>query len=552
LSKLAGQLLARFKQSSVTGEVLVGLILGPAIFGKYLPQYQSILFPKDAIQSTMLETVAWVGNFYLLMETGLDVNFSRIWKQKGQASIIALSDMIIPFLIVIIPAYLLPDIFLVDPSKRFIFSCFIAVTMTISALPVVVRIMHDLNILKTDTGFLIISALTLNDVVGWVIFTIILGIFGQSVFSFLSVFKLIILTIAFTVLSFTLFRKLVNQAMAFVHEKFGGDTGLKTSFIFIVGMIFGALTLQIGIHSLFGFFIAGIILGESKHFSQNDRHVINRLVHSVFVPIFFANIGLHLDIVRSFDWRLVLFFLAIGILARFTGAYVGARISGQNKSNLATIAICHTAGGEMHIIVALLALSSGLITDSIFIGIVVASILTTIIIGPWLSYNLSRKRQNLLNVLFNVDSVFLNRNYSTRSELIEGMGNEIAARLKLSPEHVLQEIQSREEQMSTALGNGVAFPHARLKDLSQPHIIFVRNDQGLDWDSMDGKPVSLVFFILTPEENPTIQLYILQTLAKALSDAGIKEILTTSRSVEDVIAVLKPGLASCEECVVPM
>jgi mannitol/fructose-specific phosphotransferase system IIA component (Ntr-type) len=325
---------------------------------------------------------------------------------------------------------------------------------------------------------------------------------------------------------------------------------MKTTFVFIVGMLLGAMTSGIGIHSLFGFFIAGIIIGEAKHFSQNDRHVMNRLVHSVFVPVFFANIGLHLDIVKSFDWKLVVFFTLIGICVRYCGAYLGSIFAKQNRLNRSTIAICHTAGGEMHIVVALLAFSSGLITHSIFVGIVAASILSTVVFGPWLAYNLKKKRQSLLHVVFQPEAILLNQNFPDKPSLMTAVSDLVSARIGISPENIYQEIQTREEQMSTAMGKGLAFPHARLKNLTQPLIYLIRNGIGLEWDSPDAKPVQLIFFILTPDDNPTIQLYILQTLAKALSDNTIREILDKSDRQEEIWARLKPEIESCEKCFV--
>lgn len=240
----------------------------------------------------MLETIAWFGNFFLLMETGLEINFSRVWHQRGDAVKLSTVDLILPILICFVPIYFLPEHYLNDPSQRVLFALFIAAIMTISALPVAIRGMRDLNILKTDMGFLILSALTINDIVGWVIFTIILGLFAHGSFELGFVTKLILATLAFTAISLTLLRRLVDKAMTFIHERIGEGTGLKITFIMIVGAIFGAITLRIGIHSLFGFFIAGTILGEATHVSERDRFVMNRLVYSIFVPIFFASIGL--------------------------------------------------------------------------------------------------------------------------------------------------------------------------------------------------------------------------------------------------------------------
>ncbi len=548
LSKLFGLVFARFKQSTITAEVLVGLLLGPVIFGKFSPQWHGILFPDDPLQISMLETIAWFGNFYLLMETGLGVNFSRIWKQKGQAMTIALLDIVIPMALLIVPIYLIPDTYLVDPGKRILFSVFLASILTISALPVAIRIMYDLNILKSDLGFLVISALTINDVIGWVLIAIIMGMFGQSNLNAMFAVKLILLTVAFAVISMTLFRRVIDKIMTLIHERLGGDTGYKTTFVFIVGMLFGAMTLKIGIHSLFGFFIAGIVIGEAKHFSENDRHVMKRLVHSLFVPIFFANIGLHLDLINNFDWKLVLFITLISIAAKFIGAYVGAKLAGQNKYDRLLIAICHTSGGEMQIVVAILALSSGLISHSIFVSIISASIITTIIIGPWLSYSVKRRKRGLLNIVFNKEFILPDAEFKDKLELISYVSNIIAGHIRIEGKTVLAEILKREEQMSTAMGRGLAFPHARLAGITKPMILIVMNKYGLEWDSPDDKPVNLVFFIITPESNPAAQLQILRMLSGTLSSKDFIERLEATKDVQIIWSLISPNLESCDLC----
>jgi Kef-type K+ transport system membrane component KefB len=114
----------------------------------------------------MLETVAWIGVLFLLLETGLEIDFSSAWRQRGKALTIALWDVIIPMMIAFIPCYFLPDAFLADPERRIIFALFMATIMTISDLPITARAMHDLKLSKTDLGFLIISALSVNDLIG--------------------------------------------------------------------------------------------------------------------------------------------------------------------------------------------------------------------------------------------------------------------------------------------------------------------------------------------------------------------------------------------------
>ncbi|MCB5260469.1 MAG: cation:proton antiporter [Candidatus Cloacimonetes bacterium] len=546
--KLFGYIFEKLKQSSVTAELLVGIVLGPAILGKIAPGVQAYLFPDDVVQRSMLEALAWFGNFFLLMETGLEINFSKVWQQRGDAVRLSAADLVLPILLCFIPIYFLPDRYVADPSQKVLFALFIAAIMTISALPVAIRGLRDLNILKTDVGFLIISALTINDIAGWVIFTIILGIFDHGSLELGFVAKLVVLTLAFTIISLTLLRRIVDKAMTYIHHKTGESSGLKITFIMVVGAIFGAVTLQIGIHSLFGFFIAGTILGEAKHISEKDRFVVNRLVYSIFVPIFFANIGLHLDFIANFDWFLVLIISAIGIAARYVAAYIGSRWSGQDKSNLAVIAISHTPGGQMHIVVGMLAYSAGLITEKVLVSIIAAAIISTIVFGPWLSQAVRKLKKSIFDILFAEDDVFIDTEGRTQDEILHYMSGVVARKTKISRDNIYQEIKLREDQMSTAMGRSIAIPHARLEGLDKSYIFAFHTRQGLEWDSPDGNLVRLIVLVITPKESPNAQLQILQSLANALHDNQKARNMVTSRDRRFIWATIRSELNACQQC----
>lgn len=548
LCKFLGYFLAKMRQSSITGDILVGIMLGPAILGKFFPDLHATIFPDNAIQRTMLETIAWFGNLFLLMEAGLEINFSRIWQQRADAIKLSLADLTLPIIISFIPINLLPSHYLIDPSSRILFSLFLAAVMTISALPVAIRGMRDLNILKTDVGFLILSALTMNDIAGWVLFTIILGMFTQGSLELGFVGGLIAKTLIFTVISLTLLRRLIDKVVTFIHNKTGEASGLKITFIMLIGALFGAITLRIGIHSLFGFFIAGTILGEAKHISERDRFVVNRLVYSVFVPIFFANIGLHLDFIANFDIALVLIMLSVGIAARYVAAYLGARWSGQHKSNLSVISIAHTPGGEMHIVVGMLAFTGGLISDKILVSIISSSLISTIIFGPWLSFAVKKLRKDLFDVLFREEDVFIGAEGNSQEEIIQYMSRVVAKRSKLNSSLVYQEIKLREDQMSTAMGRGIAIPHARLEHLKHSHVFVFHSQQGIEWDSPDGSLVRFFILVITPKESPNAQLQILQGLANTLRDKQKAQSLVNSRDSRYIWAALKLELDECRDC----
>ncbi|MBU4484550.1 cation:proton antiporter [bacterium] len=208
LTKGLGEIFRRWKQPTLTVELLVGIVLGPTILGRFFPGVHAAIFPPDMLQMNMLETVAWVGVLFLLLETGLEIDFSVAWRQKGNALVIAFSDIIIPMLIAFVPCLFIPVHYLVQADHRILFALFMATVMTISAMPVAARILRTLNILKSDLGFLIMSALAVNDVVGWVLFTIVLGLFTQTAVSIKGVFIVFATTVGFATLALTVGRHL--------------------------------------------------------------------------------------------------------------------------------------------------------------------------------------------------------------------------------------------------------------------------------------------------------------------------------------------------------
>ncbi|MBA7609040.1 Na(+)/H(+)-K(+) antiporter GerN [subsurface metagenome] len=179
-ARTVGELFRKLKQPALVGEILVGIIFGPTIFGRFLPGIEAFFFPADPIQHSMLETISWLGVFFLLLTTGFEVNITAAWKQRRSALSIGIIGVVIPMVLGIGLAFLLPDKYIVDPGRKLIFAMFLGTAVAISAMAVIARVLHDLDILKSDIGLTIISAVTVNDVLGWVAFTIVLGLATQQ------------------------------------------------------------------------------------------------------------------------------------------------------------------------------------------------------------------------------------------------------------------------------------------------------------------------------------------------------------------------------------
>jgi len=419
LARSLGELFRRWQQPPLTAEILVGVLLGPTIFGRLLPSLHQIMFPADPIQGAMFETVAWIGVLFLLLETGLEIDFSSAWRQRGDALKIALVDIIVPMVIAFIPCFLLPAHYLVNPDNRLIFSLFMATVMTISAMPIAARALHDLNLSKTDLGFLIMSALSVNDIIGWLFFTLVLGFFTQANLNFLNIFSIVGSTVGFAIFCLTLGRDWTNRVILKIKTKQMPQPGSTLTFICLLGLLCGAVTQKIGIHALFGFFIAGIMAGGARALSENVRQVISQMVYAIFVPLFFVNIGLKVDFLRHFDIFLVLFISVIGILGRFLGAWLGVNLTKLPKSNRLSIAIAHTPGGAMEIVVGLLALEYHLITEPVFVAIVFGAVISSVLLGPWLAYSIKKRKEVSVLEYFSRRDIIAELKASERDKVIE-------------------------------------------------------------------------------------------------------------------------------------
>ncbi len=539
-AKLLGLLFERFKQPTVTADILIGVVFGPTVFGRLAPAAQRTVFPTDSFQVSMLDTVAWIGIFFLLLVTGLEVNFSSVWKQKGKALWISLSDIVIPIVISAVVLAFLPSRYMLEPERRFLFVLFISTIMTISAMPVSIRVMQDLKLLRTDLGFLTISALSINDVIGWVIFTIILGAFAHGSPDLLFVGGIIVFTVLFVFLSATVLKRAVAGILGLIERRAVDSTGYSLTVIVVVGLMSGAIAQKIGIHALFGFFLAGLIAGETRSLSEKTRSIISQMVYAVFVPIFFANIGLKIDIAANFDLFLVSLFTVLGIGARFIGAFIGVILSGAPRVQRWPVGALHTPGGEMHIVIGTLALELQLINRTVFVAIIIAAVISSITLGPWLALIIRRIMPR--GTVQIPGTTVMEISAGEKFAALEQLCRRASDVEQIEYEQLFQAARDREEGMSTGLEGAIAIPHARLPLLAKPIIVFGRSNFGIDWNSPDGVPAKLLFLIVTAEQEPEIQLRIYGQLLRVLEERDQKQSLIEAPSPSKAAQILNDHL----------
>ncbi len=292
---LMGRLLAeaarKFKQPAVVGELIAGILLGPTVLGMINPDWFQALFPVPSSSATILSGFVQVAVVMLLFIAGLEVDLHIVWQQGRQAIFTSFFGLIIPFFIGFVFPYFFPDFFGIgDSTHHLVFALFMGTAMSISALPVIVRILMDINIFKSRMGLLVVASAMIDDVIGWIIFSVILGMIGKGGGGF-SAGNTLWLTIAFAAFMLTIGRGLLNRVMPWVNQKLAWPGGIL-SLALALCFMGAAFTEYIGIHAIFGAFIVGVALGDSEHFSERAKEIVHQFINNIFAPLFFVSIGL--------------------------------------------------------------------------------------------------------------------------------------------------------------------------------------------------------------------------------------------------------------------
>jgi mannitol/fructose-specific phosphotransferase system IIA component (Ntr-type) len=256
------------------------------------------------------------------------------------------------------------------------------------------------------------------------------------------------------------------------------------------------------------------MVGDAQALTERTRNVVSQMVHAVFVPLYFASIGLRYDFLVEFDWFIVTFVTVVSIGAKFLGAWLGAWGTPLSRTDRVSIGIAFTPSGMTGI---------------------------SLLVGPLLSWSTRREESVKPLDFFQWPATQLDLKGETRWEIIEEMCGSIETpgAGRVTTKSITEAVLAREELGGTGVGHQVALPHARMAGLERPILTFGRSFQGVDWDAPDGVPVHLVFLVLTPDLDYGTQLMIMAALSKSLSQADVRERLLRADSERELRAALR-------------
>jgi Kef-type K+ transport system membrane component KefB/mannitol/fructose-specific phosphotransferase system IIA component (Ntr-type) len=535
-ARLFGEIARLMKQPALLGEIFAGVLLGPTVLGRINPDWFAMLFPETGGVAIALEAVFTLAIVLFLLVAGLEVDLSMAFRQGKAALGVSLVGIVIPFGIGFVAAYYIPTIFTHEESEQhFAFSLFFATALSITALPVIARILMDLNLFRTDLGMIVIAAAILNDLAGWMIFAVILGMIADSDKNILLVLGL---TLALAIFLLTLGRWLLNKTLPWLQAHTDWPAGVM-AFAMTGALLCASFTEYIGIHAIFGSFLFGVALGDSKHLRNRTRSTIEHFISHIFAPLFFASIGLKVDFLANFAPMLVIIVLVIATIGKVFGGYIGARVCGVPSRSSWAIGWAMNARGAMEIILGLLALQYNLIDEQMFVALVVMALVTSMTSGTAMQILLGTKKALQLPDLLQAKNYLRPLTGFSRHRAIEQLCDHLAKAQGIDAETLCASVLKREEVMPTGIGKGVAIPHGKIDDLKEPLVAVGIHPDGVDFDAPDGKLARLIFLIVTPKGAAEQQLDILRAISQSVSEEGVVQRMVQAKNYTEFLAVIR-------------
>ena len=376
VARAGAELAKRIGLPAVVGELAAGIVLGPTIFGHFAPEIFTAIFPPDTIQFHLIDVIGTLGMVLLLLLTGLETDV-RLLKNLGRAALIAsIMGMFVPFATGFGLGLYMPDEYLARPDQRTLFALFIATAMSISAMPVIAKILMDLDLTRRNIGLVILSAGVVDDTAGWLLLSAIAGVASHGEVQIASLASTLVLSACFMVGAAVVIYPTARFAMSIATRRFKTpDADLVL--LLIVTFLCAAVTEYIGIHAVFGAFIAGTIFRQVPHMKSETVHRLESFVFPVLAPVFFGIVGLKVDLWKIGGSSILLIALAVACLGKLVGCTIGSLWGGLRFWEGLSIAVAMNARGAMELVVATIGLSLGILNQQMFSIIVVIAIVTS-------------------------------------------------------------------------------------------------------------------------------------------------------------------------------
>src|SRR5262245_44028706 len=389
---LLGELMLLIGQPAVMGQLIAGLLLGPSVLGALWPEAQHFIFPDTPEQKNMIEGIAQFGILMLLLLAGMETELALVREVRRAAVSASIGGIAIPFVCGFALGQFLPDQLLPYPEQRLITSLFLGTALSISSVKIVATVVREMGFIRRNVGQVILASAIVDDTIGWIIIAVTLSLAAHGTLDWWSLAQGVLGTALFLIASFTVGRRLVSRMIRWTNDHFRGEAPVIATIVFIMGA-FALTTHLIGVHTVLGAFVAGILVGESPILTRQIDEQLRGLVAGLFMPVFFGLAGLSADltILQSGELTLLtLLLVLIATIGKTGGAFVGGHFGGLTRKESLALAAGMNARGSTEVIVASIGLSMGVLSQTLFTMIVAMAVVTTLAMPPSLRWALQR------------------------------------------------------------------------------------------------------------------------------------------------------------------
>ena len=384
IARLFGWLMNKIGQPTVIGEIIAGIFLGPSLLGLVFPQLSNFLFPPESL--VHLQFLSQIGLILFMFIIGMELDVGILKKSAHDAVVVSHASIIIPYFLGVLLAYFLYENFAPDTISFTAFALFIGIAMSITAFPVLARILQERDLTKDHLGTLAITCAAVDDVTAWSLLAVVIAIVkaGDITGALLTIF----FSIVYITFMLFLIKPLLNR-IAQTH--FTRETVNKPILAILFGilLISSYLTEVIGIHALFGAFMAGVIIPANQSFRRVLAEKIEDFSLVFLLPLFFVYTGLRTQIGLLNNpnlWIVCLIIIAVAIVGKFWGSALAARFVGQSWRDSLVLGALMNTRGLMELVVLNIGYDLGVLTPEVFTMLVLMALITTFMTGPSITF----------------------------------------------------------------------------------------------------------------------------------------------------------------------
>lgn len=383
VARIFGWICRKIGQPTVVGEMIAGIVLGPSLVGMYFPDFFNTLFPEESLGN--LEFLSLIGLILYMFVVGMELDFKVLKNKAQEAIVISHASIIIPFTLGVGLTFFIYESFAPEGVQFLAFALFIGITMSITAFPVLARIVQERGMHKTRLGTIVMTCAAADDITAWSLLAVVIAIAkaGTPVSA--------LYTIGLAVIYVFLMFKVVRPFLGRIGNLYKTKESLTKSIVgifFLTLIISSYITEVIGIHALFGAFMAGAIMPNNMKFREIFIEKVEDVAMLVLLPLFFVYTGLRTEIGLLNDpvlWEITGIIILVAVTGKFIGSFIAAKFVGQSwKDSLIVGALMNTRG-LVELVVLNIGYDLGVLSPEIFAMLVIMALTTTFMTGPILN-----------------------------------------------------------------------------------------------------------------------------------------------------------------------